>query len=322
LARLAGYCPGEFLSGLWVMDSVHVHVPRGAHTASHAFKVCVLGVWQDSVVWPLLWAFVPESVNETVVGKRVFAAAEEVLGEGGIEHLLVDRGFVDGRWITQLHQGGTQVTIGVKQDMLVMEEMKQLSRLPDAHWTPAEPPKIHHGPLPERAAMGFRDLQGEWASCEAPLSGCLIRDVYPDEITYQGLVTTAAITSATDILRANGERWTLEEVYMTLTRHWDFDDLPPSRRGVALAMVHFSLAAFTLLGFYRQETEAADEMETLNMGPPPLPLPERELAVYAGSHFALLLPSELLNIVLSHIDAWQKHREQLLMALRHCEGTT
>jgi hypothetical protein len=91
---------------------------------------------------------------------------------------------------------------------------------------------------------------------------------------------------------------------------------------VALAMVHFALVAFTLLGFYLQETEAADTFDTLNMGPPSLPLPERELAVYAGRHFALLLASELLDIILSNVDAWQENRQQLLMALRHCEGNT
>jgi hypothetical protein len=322
LAALADYCPGEFLSGTWVMDSVHVHVPNGAHTDPRDVKVCVLGVWQDGVVWPLLWAFVPESVNETKVGKKVFAAAEEVLGKGTIRHLLVDRGFLDGTWITKLYERGTRVTTGVKEDMLVMEEMKNLSRLPDAEWTPVEPPKIHDGAVPERAVMGFGHLQGEWESCDAPLSGCLIRDTYPNKTTYQGLVTTASQASATEILKDNGQRWTLEEVYMTMTRYWDFDDLPPSRLGVALAMVHFALVAFTLLGFYLQETETADELDTLNMGPPALPFPERELAVYAGSHFALLLPSELMEIVLSNIDAWQENREQLLMALRHCEGNS
>ena len=29
LRALQSYCPGEFLSGLWVMDSVHFHVPPG-----------------------------------------------------------------------------------------------------------------------------------------------------------------------------------------------------------------------------------------------------------------------------------------------------
>jgi hypothetical protein len=32
LRRLAAYCPAQFLRGMWVMDSVHIHVPRGAHT--------------------------------------------------------------------------------------------------------------------------------------------------------------------------------------------------------------------------------------------------------------------------------------------------
>ena len=320
LAALADYCPGEFLSGTWVMDSVHIHVPNGAHTDAHDVKACVLGVWQDSVVWPLLWVFAPESVNETKVGKQVFAAAEEVLGEGAIRHLLVDRGFVDGTWMSKLYERGTRVTIGVKKDMLVMQEMKNLSRLSDAEWTPAEPPKIHDGPVPERAVIGFGYLEGEWENCDAPLSGCLIRDIYPNKTTYQGLVTTASEASAREILKDNGHRWTLEEVYMTMTRHWAFDNLPPARLGVALAMVHFAFVAFTLLGFYLQETEDADDSETLNMGPPAMPIPERELAVYAGPHFVLLLPSELIEIVLSNVDAWQDNREQLLMALRHCEG--
>ena len=49
-------------------------------------------------------------------------------------------------------------------------------------------------------------------------------------------------------------------------------------------------------------------------------LPERALAVYGEPHFALLLSSELMEIVLTNVDTWQDHREQLLMALRHCEG--
>jgi hypothetical protein len=92
LRRLAAYCPAQKLRGMWVMDSVHIHVPRGVHTEEGSFKACVLGVWQDEVVWPLLWVFAPGSENETVVGKHVFAAAEEVLGQGFIRHLLVDRG--------------------------------------------------------------------------------------------------------------------------------------------------------------------------------------------------------------------------------------
>jgi hypothetical protein len=322
LKQLVAYCPAQFLEGLWVMDSVHVSVPRGAHTEALSIKVCVLGVWQEEVVWPLLWAFVPSSENETVVGKRVFAAAERVLGQGFIRHLLLDRGYIDGPWISQLYERGTRVTIGIKADMLIFEEMHNQIRLADTVWQEVEPPRIHDQPPLHRFVTGFTDLQEEWEGCDAPLSGCLVHDTYPRRVVYQGLVTTAPATQAADILEDNGKRWTLEEVYMTLTRYWHFDDLAPCRPGVAYALVHFALLAYTLLGFFLQEMEATEDIQTWNMAPPPLPMPERELAVYAGHHFALLLPSELLEIILSHMDVWQANRKQLLTALRLCEGGT
>ncbi len=106
---------------------------------------------------------------------------------------------------------------------------------------------------------------------------------------------------------------------MTLTRYWNLDDLPPCRQGVAYAQVHFALDAFTLLGFYLQETEEGD-ISTWNLAPPPFPMPERELAIYAGPNFTLLRPSELLEIILNHVVAWKANQATLLMALRMCEG--
>lgn len=135
------------------MDSLWFRVPRGAHAEAMSFKVCVLGVWQKSVVWPLLWASVADTENETVVGQKLFAVAEEVLGEKFIRHLLIDRGYLDGPWIAELHRRGTRVTIGVKEKMLVLEEMHNLSRLAEAVWTTVEPPKIHDQPPPQRAIM-------------------------------------------------------------------------------------------------------------------------------------------------------------------------
>jgi hypothetical protein len=322
LAALKDYCPGQLRSALWVMDSVHFRVPRGPHTVATEFKACVLGVWQDRVVWPLLWMLVPPEVAEITVGRALVQAVEAVVGEGTLRHLLVDRGYLDGTWLTELYARGTRVTIGVREDMLILEDMRNLSQLAGMTWQAAAPPKLHDGPLPQREIMSLPAMEAEWAACDVPLSSCLIRDTYPDEVRYQGVVTTEPDILACDILRDNEQRWTLEEVFMTLTRYWHFDDLPPCRRGVAYAMTHFALLAYTLMGFYLQETDAAAGLRTWNMAPPPLPLPERELAVYAGPYFALLFPSQLVTIILEHMDAWQANRQQLLMALRLTEGNT
>ena len=322
LGALWDYCPGQFQSALWAMDSVHFKVPRGAHTPEQAFKACVLGVWQDSVVWPMLWMLASLDEAEITVGRKLVAAAEAVIGEGTIRHLLVDRGYLDGTWLTELHARGTRVTIGVRQDMRIIEDMRNLSRLPGQTWETAEPPQIHAAPQPVRELMSLPAMEAEWEACDVPLSACLIRDTYPDEICYRGLVTTEPDIPAGDILSDDRKRRTLEEVFMTLTCYWHFDDLPPCRLGVAYAMTHFALLAFTLMGFYLQEIDAEIDISTWNKAPPPLPLPERELAVYAGPYFALLFPSQLVTIILEHMDAWQAHREQLLMALRLTEGNT
>lgn len=321
LKGLVHHFPGQFGKGLWVMDSVHFSTPKGRWVEPGHYKVCVLGIWQESVVWPVLWAFQEESVHETKLGKQLLAAAEEALGPGFIRHLLIDRGFIDGPWLTRLWEQGTQVTIGVREDMLILEEMRNLARLPDTVWEEVPPPKNHRDPPPRREITAFTDLSGEWSECEAPLCGCLIRDTYPQSVEYQGSVMTTKEADARTIYDGRGQRWTLEEVYMTLTRYWRFDHLPPCRPGVAFALVHFALLAFTLLGLYRQETEE-EEPATRNVALPPLPLPERELAVYAGPYFTLLLPSELIEIVLGHTDAWKTNQKQLMMALRLCEART
>ena len=263
---------------------------------------------------------VPTDVAEITVGRKLVEAVEEVIGEGTIQHLLVDRGYLDGAWLTELHERGTRVTIGVREDMLILADMRNLSRMPGMTWEEVDPPKIYSEPLPKREIMGLPAMEAEWETCNVPLSSCLIRDTYPDEVRYRGLTTTATDIPPGDILRDDGHRWTIEETFMTLTRYWEFDNLPPCRLAVGYAMVHFALVAYTLMGFYLQETESGDDITTWNMAPPPLPLPERELAVYAGPYFTLLLPSELVAIIPEHIDAWQAHREQLLMALRLTEG--
>ena len=107
---------------------------------------------------------------------------------------------------------------------------------------------------------------------------------------------------------------------MALTRYWHFDALYPCRLGVGRAIAHFSLLAFTLLGLYRQESDEADALSSLNTGPPPLPLPERELAVYWGPYFTLLRTSQIVEIILMHADIWTSRRADILQALTRFEG--
>ena len=86
---------------------------------------------------------------------------------------------------------------------------------------------------------------------------------------------------------------------------------------VYAAQVHFTLLAFTLLFVFAARRDTPTGRLAAVM---PMLVPSRELVVYWRQYFAILRPSELLTIVLEHVDAWQTNREPLLEALRHCEG--
>lgn len=250
------------------------------------------------------------------LGKILMTHALQILGRGIIRRLLLDRGFLDGAWLTELWREGVTVIMGVRSDMDILADLQGLAPLPDTRWQAVPPPKNHHEPPPRREITAFSDLTSG-ASCEAPLCGCLIRDTYPDHVEYQAVVITASAATAQELYQGRGQRWDLEEVFMALTRYWHFDRLPPCRQGVAWAMVHFTLLAFTLLGIYLAHSDTAQRP----WSPPPLPLPERELTVYVGPYFALLRLSELLIIILENYGAWLKNKHRLLEALRLAEGT-
>lgn len=317
--------PAQLRDGLWVMDSVHFHIPRGNHTPAQQFKACVLGVYQGSVVWPMLWQCVAPEVAEVKVGQAVLAAALKVLPKGLMRHLLVDRGYIDGDWLSRLYRRHqVQVTIGVRENMQSYTDLIGLTRLPETVWDVVPPPDNHRQPAPQRA-IAYIDTVTSWDSCTVPLVGCVIRDTYPDQVSYQVLVMTPPpdqpqTLTAKDIYRGRGQRWTLEEVFMALTRYWHFDALYPCRLGVGRAIAHFSLLAFTLLGLYRQESDEADQLPSLNAGPPALPLPERELAVYWGPYFALLRTSQIVDVILAHADVWTNRRAEIFKTLSRFEG--
>ena len=308
--------------GRWAMDTVYFSTPPGPHDENrHMYKACVLGVWQPDVVWPVLWSFASTDVADLTMGKALLDQTHTILPPGTIQHLLVDRGFLDGAWFSTLWQKGIRVTCNLRSDMDAFTDLVGLSQMKDAVWQTVPPPDNHRTPPPVRSIALYTGLT-TWSTCTAPLSGCVIRDTYPEGTEYQATIQTGQASDAQAIYQGRGQRWDVEETFMSLTRYWTFDQLPACRPGVARALVLFAFLAFTLLGLYQQQDKGMEEADepAHPWGPPPLPVPEREVAVYVGPHFTLLQASELVRIILDHVDAWQANRSTILDNLRVAEG--
>lgn len=319
-AQLVQECPGLCETGTAVLDATTVTVPPGHYQRPGGqVKACVLSLRAAGRVLPLLWDFTlrgPGEDGDLTQGKQLIAAAREAFGEGVIRRLLVDRGFIDGAWVSALKAAGIDTVIGLRSDMDLYEDMIGLSRLDDAQWLPAPPPKLHDKKQRPRRELCFLTDLDTWSACTVPLCGIVIRDTYPDRVQVQCLVTTDLDLSPHDLHQLNRDRWDIEESFMDLTRYWGLDALGACRIPVAVAQIHFIFLAYTLLHLFDHELALQGERPL----PSPALLPGREITVYWRDHYVILLPSELFTLVFDHYQAWLANREQLIAAMRFCEG--
>ncbi len=317
--QLLKACPELHEEGVAVLDANTVTVPPGHRKRpGMQYKTCVLGLRYDGRLYPLLWHFTQRGVGEDgdlTQGKRLISEALKAWPKGTIRRILIDRGFIDGKWLSELKALGIDTVIGLREDMDLHADMLGLSRLDDAVWPPAPPPKLHGTPLPQRSLCHLTDLN-TWSACTVDLQGIVIRDVYSDRTEYQCIVTTDLTMNADAIHQNCRDRWSIEESFMDLTRYWNLNRFGSCRPRVVAAQVHFTLLAYTLLHLCirRIADAAAHAMPSAAL------LSGREIVAYWRDRYAILLLSELVAIIMEHYDAWAANKEMTLAALRACEG--
>lgn len=77
LRQLYRQFPWLFRDGVWAMDSMAFSTPPGNHglPAGH-YKVCILGVWYQEAVWPVLWLFADSEAHDLPLGKRLSSGSK------------------------------------------------------------------------------------------------------------------------------------------------------------------------------------------------------------------------------------------------------
>jgi hypothetical protein len=126
LALLIGAHPEYFRGATLIVDSKGVYAPPGKASAQGerleavALKVCTLSVVVEGEALPVVWLFAPQEEAEVTLGKQLLEAALPLLVPAGAQTLLLDAGYLDGAWQTQLHQQwGLRVGVRIREDMHV-----------------------------------------------------------------------------------------------------------------------------------------------------------------------------------------------------------
>jgi hypothetical protein len=309
----------------WAIDCLDVRIPKGrvprAEVAeTRHLKIAVLSVLTPAGALPLLWHFGTPHDADVILAKPLWDAAVTLWEHGACRELLIDAGFLDGAWLAQLHSQGTTVITRVREGMAPFAAAQAYVASQTAtSWRAVALPKRptdHERPL-QREITGLTDWPG-WDAFGQDLALCLVRDTYADgTIDVWCLMSTDPQATALQIYDAFRRRWHIEEIFMALSRYHGLNALPASRLGVACARVHALFFAYTLRWLCRQQ---ARQQLTANGGKP-WRRRSPDLIVYAGGAFAVLKPSIVLEVILTHADVWVTRRDEILAAIRYCEGS-
>lgn len=247
--------PQWFAEGRFLMDSNHFTL-KGSR---QEYKWCVLLLWTPRGLIPVAIEFsaVPGD-GETTIGKRVVARAIATYGERFLRLLIMDSGYLDGKWLRELRERHRiDWLIKAKEGMVVVREMTAIAA-DQPRWQRAAPPKLDlpKAELPVRHLCHTPRLFGV-ESYGLPVNGCLVRDRYPRSAKHpEGLETTEyLITCRQDWSGAviNTEwrrRWDVESTFGQLTRFWKLGQWPIELFAVYRALILIMALVLSLLVAY------------------------------------------------------------------------
>ncbi len=296
------------------MDCIEIRIPPGHRgRKASSLEICVICIESRGEVLPILWNFIrAKSKADITQGKAMMEEILPTLGND-VKRLIVDRGFISGEWISEIKVRGIDTVIGLKSDMVLHQDMVSLASMSETIWLAARLPKRKNPPL-SRHICYLSDLD-TWDGCTAPLAGIVIRDSYADRTEYQTVVTTDPTAEPEQIHEWIRSRWAIEETFMEESRYGSLNNIGPCRAGVGAAVAHFSLLCYTLLRLFAREQS---EKETLR---PAIPTAGIEFVAYWGDYYAIIFPSELVEIVARYAPSWGKKLPGILKKLKTLEAT-
>lgn len=281
--------------GTLVMDCIDLRIPAGnRNRAEKHLEMCVICCSYKGECLPIFWSIIDANTQADITqGKALIDDMLPVL-EGRARRLIVDRGFLSGKWMSDLKLGGIDTIIGLKTDMAIYTDMVSLASDPETIWLEADLPKYNGTKdIPLSRHIAYLSDMETWETCDVPLGGIVIRDIFADRVVYQCVVTTDTEAEPEQIHSWIRSRWDIEETFMRESRYGSFNSIGPCRIGVGIAIAHFSLLSFTLLRLFAQQ-EQLDDNTIKRLA---APFGGVELVVYWKDYYAILLMSELMTIM-------------------------
>lgn len=142
-------------------------------------------------------------------------------GRGAIRLLLMDRGFIDGAFLTWCkREQGIDWILPLKSSMAILQDALGLAGKPGHPWRPVRMTEKEKRDLVRKEACIIEGFTS-WEACESPLTVVVIREIARDGTVRQwALVTTLKGCTAQQVIDLYRLRSQVEERYDQLKNTW------------------------------------------------------------------------------------------------------
>ncbi len=193
----------------------------------------------------------PGSASGQTEGERLLTEYMAARGPGAIKLLLIDRGFVDGPFVTWCkREQNIDVLLPLKSNMAIVADAAGLAGQSDHPWTPLRMTAKEEQTLACKEAAVCEELTS-WENCAVPLTVVLIRETKRDgTIAQWALAATLRGRTAQHLVDRYQLRSQIEERYDQLKNAWGMTRFTSTAFALVTAHVVFTLLAYSLLQLY------------------------------------------------------------------------
>jgi hypothetical protein len=285
----------------------------------------------------------PGNAHESPVLYELVRQFVETMGKGVMKRLILDRGFLDGKSISNCKKDyGIDVLIPVRRNMDIYKDAMALFKLPDVTWvclqepvveakeTPRprpkaivkrekkrqetieqikqqEPPPPPEGTIVKREAATIGEFRS-WSSCTVPLSVVANRETYADghQKTWL-LLDTKEVEDPSEASEEYHLRTTIEERHRQFKCFIDLTKFTSRAFSMVVNQVLFIMLSYNLLQLYllRQGRKELNNKTLPHIRQQLLPS-DNHIIVYFENYYGLFSPLEFTEIIASLEDKPRK----------------
>ena len=239
----------------------------------------------------------PGNTDELVQGEPLVKDFVNAVGKGVMKLLIIDRGYIDGEFVSMVKLEGSDVLIPLRCNMEALTDAVKIAESCNYKWTKYNEYTRHEIRYIEEVTV-VKDVD-LWDACEIPLYISIMRVTGSDgSIKYWGLASTFKPKNPKEAFELYELRTQVEERHRQIKNFWYINKFSSPHESLIEAHVMFTLLTYSLVQLYLNKKHLNDlANKTISSLKSEEQIGTNSVIVYSGKYFAVFNLDDYTEII-------------------------